>query len=83
MPAQPALHPTVRATVAGLLQDARAGYRLARQFPAYAAALTEEADRFRAEARAIRSGHPFRIDCYGWPYLVATPVHGLTTTLEA
>lgn len=83
MPAQPALHPTVRATVAGLLQDARASYRLARLHPNMAADLTADGDDWRAMARAIRHGAAHARDSYGWPYLVTRPVQGLTTNLEA
>lgn len=82
MPAQPALPPAVRATVAGLLQDARASYRLARRHPRHAADLLEEGDAARDLARAIRCGAAHGRDAYGWPYLITTPVHGLTTTLE-
>lgn len=83
MPAQPALPPAIRATVAGLLQDARASYRLARRHPRHAADLLEEGDAARDLARRIRAGAPFDCNRYGWPYFVGTPVQGLTTNLEA
>lgn len=81
MPAQPALPPAIRATVAGLLQDARASYRLARLHPDRAADLTADGDDWLAMARAIRRGAVHARDGYGWPYLVTTPVQGLTTDL--
>lgn len=79
----PPLHPAARGVVLGLLLDARASYREARRRPGYRAELVAEGDAYRALARAIRAGAAHARDRYGWPYLITTPVQGLTTTLEA
>ena len=79
----PFFSPLVRSVVIGLLQDARASYRLARRHPRHAADLLEEGDAARELARAIRRGAAHGRDAYGWPYLITTPVQGLTTNLES
>lgn len=56
--------------VRDLLTDARCAYRDARRFPMSAFELIPYAERCRAEARALRSGHPYRLNRYGYPELV-------------
>lgn len=76
MSRRPELPPLVRAVVADLLTDARCAYRDARHFPRSADALVPYAERCRAEARALRDGHPYRLTRYGWPELVTGSTYG-------
>lgn len=68
---RPALPPLVLGVVRDLLTDARCAYRDARRFPASAPDLIPYADQCRREARAIRNGHPYRMNKYGYPVLAS------------